>query len=86
MSEVKSVKRKQPTLAVFGFKKTMIVHKGVETEVKPPTEATEVLYPCDNCEHKPRECHFMLRLCIKMRFVIEFHKVIKKSKPFMMNT
>ena len=51
MSKVKSIYRKQPTLAAFGFKKT-IANRGVKTEVKPPTEATEVLYPCDNCEQK----------------------------------
>ena len=51
MSRVKSIKRKQPTLAAFGFKKT-IAHRGYETEVILLTEATEVLYPCDNCERK----------------------------------
>ena len=51
MSKVESIKRKLPALKAFGFK-TTIVHRGVETEVKLPTEATEVLYPCDNCESK----------------------------------
>ena len=28
------------------------MHRGVETEVKLPTEMAEVLYPCYNCERK----------------------------------
>ena len=51
MLKVKSINRKQPTLPAFEFKKTT-VHRGVETEAKLPTEATEVLYSCDNCERK----------------------------------
>ena len=51
MSKVKGIKRKLPTLKAFEFK-TTIVHRGVETEVKLPIEATEVLDPCDNCERK----------------------------------
>ena len=49
--KVKSIKRKQPTLVAFGFKKT-IGDRGNETEVKLPTEMIEVLYSCDNCERK----------------------------------
>ena len=51
MLKVKSIKRKQPTLVAFRFKKT-IVDRGNETEVKLPTEMIEVLYSCDNCERK----------------------------------
>ena len=51
MSKEKSIKRKQRTLAAFGFKKR-IVHRDVETEVKRPTEAIEGLYLRDNCERK----------------------------------
>ena len=51
MSKVKNIKRKQLTLAAFEFKNT-IVHRGVEAEVKLPTDGIEVLYPCNNCERK----------------------------------
>ena len=45
----KKLKRKQPTLAAFGFTKK-VVHRGEEVAVNMPLETIEVLIRCDHCE------------------------------------
>ena len=45
----KRIKRKQPTLAAFGFIKK-VNHRGEEIAIQMPLEAVETLFECENCE------------------------------------
>ena len=45
----KRIKRKQPTLAAFGFTKK-VKHRGEEIAIQMPLAAVETLFKCENCE------------------------------------
>ena len=83
MLKVKSINRKQKTLAAFEFKKKIVL-KSVETEVKLPTAAIDVLYPCDNCERKFKSSQglsFYVETMHQNVICSSFLSSHKKSKP-----
>ena len=45
----KTIKKKQPTLAAFGYTKK-VKHRGEEIAIEMSLEAVETLFECGNCE------------------------------------
>ena len=46
----KTIKKKQSTLAAFGYTKK-VKHRGKEIAIQMSLEAAETLFECENCEN-----------------------------------